>query len=179
MRPKKWIVVSGGALLLAAASVVTAPSAPADEQVPAALSGTASASADESPRQRPVYFQMHTDDGNPGGYVTFHPGGPEVKEDLVTVSDIQNDGKDVELDITNVTRDPDTKEYGLLTTGEDAPSPQGHAGMGQPYNMAEGHCFEFRIRLVDEDSGDVVRGSTDYAQWRNNNEETDECGGVD
>lgn len=41
------------------------------------------------------------------------------------------------------------------------------ASMGQPWNMAEGDCFHFRVRLVD--NGKVVPGSTDHAYWRNNN----------
>lgn len=48
---------------------------------------------------------------------------------------------------------------------------------GQPYNLAEGHCFRFRIRLVRE--GNVVDGSADTAKWRNDNNTKRNCPNFD
>ncbi|MFC4005233.1 hypothetical protein ACFS2C_26490 [Prauserella oleivorans] len=117
---------------------------------------------------------MYTDDGNPGGWVYFQTVG-----DLVQLGDRQEDGAGVELDIWNVTNDPDTYEYGMYAGNGDDTYIYADASMGQPWNMAEGACFRFRIRLVD--NGRVIPGSTDTAQWRNvNTDGTDiDCPGVD
>ncbi|MGC9541842.1 hypothetical protein [Streptomyces sp. UG1] len=160
MRPKRWMNSTGGALLLAAAGIVAAPSAQADEQAP-------TVSAD----LRGPFFAMETNDsGQQGGVVYFEPVGDEV-----SIYDQQSDGKYVQLDVWNATHDPNTKEYRLSTKGDD--EAHADASMGQPWNMAEGHCFRFRIRLVSP-NGEIVAGSADWANWRNNDDSRQECPGV-
>jgi hypothetical protein len=158
LRPKRWINFAEGVLLLAAVSIVAAPSAQADERAP-----TVSAYP---------FFAMETNDGGQqGGVVYFEPVSDEV-----SIHDRQSDGKYVELDVWNVTHDPNTKEYRLSTKGDNSANVD--ASMGQPWNMAEGDCFRFRIRLVSS-NGDIVPGSADFAQWRNNNNTEQQCPGVD
>ncbi|MGV2919614.1 hypothetical protein [Streptomyces alfalfae] len=108
-------------------------------------------------------FHMYTDDGAHGGYVEFYPRG-----DYVGLTDRTGDGRSVEIDVWNETKDPDKYEFGFVERRGDNHTTYSDASMGQPYNMAERHCFKFRIRLVD--NGSVVPGTTDYAQWRNYNE---------
>jgi hypothetical protein len=117
-------------------------------------------------------FEMLTDDGDPGGKVEFWPVG-----DVVSVLDEQSDGKGVEIDVWNVTRDPDTKEYGFTNTAGEGIGEMVWASLDPRYNLAEGDCFRFRIRLVD--NGEVVSGSTDNAQWRNYNDTKQECPDVE
>lgn len=117
-------------------------------------------------------FEMLTDDGDPGGKVEFWPDG-----DVLSVLDQQADGKGVEIDVWNVTRDPDTKEYGFTNTAGEGIGEMVWASLDPRYNLAEGACFRLRIRLVD--NGEVVPGSTDDAQWRNNNDTKQECPDVE
>lgn len=167
MKSSKWVNAVGAVLLLAAAGVVSASSAHAEERGAAGENPLGPTAAD--------WFQMHTDDDNPGGVVQFVPEG-----DLAVLLDLQDDGKDVQLDVWNATRDPNSYEYRLRTRGGITSSDEGRASMGQPWNLAEGDCFRFRIRLVEPGTAeDVVPGSTDYAQWRNVNGAVEECSGVD
>jgi hypothetical protein len=117
-------------------------------------------------------FEMLTDDGDPGGKVVFQPVG-----DVVSVVDEQADGKGVEIDVWNVTRNPDTHEYGFVNTAGNGIGDTVWGSLAPRYNLAEGACFRFRIRLVD--NGEVVPGSTDNAQWRNYNDTQQECPDID
>ncbi|MFF5264268.1 hypothetical protein ACFY4C_35535 [Actinomadura viridis] len=114
---------------------------------------------------------MYTDDDNSGGRVDFWPQG-----DIVTISDMQDDGAAVEVTVRNETKDPDKREYRETFQGYGW-SKTFRASMGQPWNLAEGHCFRFRIRLIK--NGQVVDKSKDIAQWRNYNNTTKECPGVE
>jgi hypothetical protein len=115
---------------------------------------------------------LATGDDNPGGYVTFQPG-----DDKVELCDSQADGASVELDVWNVTKDPDVYEYGMSESHADLSCNIVNAAMGQPYNLAEDHCFRFRIRL--RKNGNIISGTTNSAQWRNYNNTRDTCPGVD
>ncbi len=119
------------------------------------------------------YFRMSTDDGDPGGFVRFHPTG-----DRVELWDDQPDGKGVFLVVTNVTRDPNFYEYHLHHSSGYHTSPLvTSAEYGQPSNLAEGACIRFETWLID--NGELMDDTYDRAQWRNNNGSLDECPGVD
>ncbi|MBA2948633.1 hypothetical protein [Streptomyces himalayensis] len=119
---------------------------------------------------------MWTNDGDPGGYVYFDPYG-----DIVIAHDSQNDGKDVHVTVWDETKDPDDFRYDLYTDGDyDGSNSSAEGSWGVPYDLAEGNCIKFRVRLVDEnDHSVVVSGSTDYAQWRNNNTDPADCSSVE
>lgn len=117
-------------------------------------------------------YEMRTDDGSPGGKVEFWPVG-----DVVRVTDTQADGKGVEVEVTNVTKDPNKFEYPLLNTGGEGYEEYAFGNVGQPWNLAEGDCFLFMIRLVD--NGKPILDSTDYAHWRNYNDTKQECPNVE
>ncbi|MFV2176721.1 hypothetical protein ACFHW2_18255 [Actinomadura sp. LOL_016] len=143
--------------------------APAQADVrPAPTAARTSAMAADHPGP---HHWMHTDDDNPGGRVDFWPQG-----DIIRISDTQDDGAKVEVTIRNETKDPDKREYKRSFEGAGW-GIEYRASMGQPYNFAEGHCFRVRIRLIK--NGEVVSGSKDNAQWRNYNNTTKECPGVE
>ncbi|MFD0904607.1 hypothetical protein [Actinomadura sediminis] len=138
----------------------------------AAVPAHAAESAPEVKRDHPgPHHWMYTNDDRSGGKVDFWPQG-----DIVRISDLQDEGAAVEVTIRNVTKDPDAKEYKRTFEGAGW-GKEFRASMGQPYNMAEKHCFWFRIRLVK--NGSVIAGSKDTAQWRNYNNTKKECPGVD
>ncbi|OLT31855.1 hypothetical protein BJF79_08660 [Actinomadura sp. CNU-125] len=114
---------------------------------------------------------MYTEDDNPGGKVDFWPQG-----DIVRVSDRQDDGAAVEVTVRNETKDPDKHEYKERFQGAGF-GKEFRASMGQPWNLAEGHCFWFRIRLIK--NGEVISDTKDTAQWRNYNNRKKECPGVE
>jgi hypothetical protein len=155
---KKFVTVTGGVLLVTTAGIGIAPVAQADGSPPVGTLG---------------YFQMETDDDRPGGRVLFDPDG-----DVVQVWDQQDDGKDVEVDVWNATHDPNTYEYGIVNRSGTDIVIEATEDMGQPWNMAEGHCYRFRIRLVDHNTNNVVPDTTDFAQWRNKDGATEQCSGV-
>ncbi|MFF6980309.1 hypothetical protein ACFZAV_21965 [Streptomyces sp. NPDC008343] len=140
-----------------------------------ATSSSAVASDGEADLNTVVYF-METNDGDPGGMVTFF-----TDWDKVQLDDQQADGKSVQLTVWNETKDPDQYEYTIKASG-DGERVEVHDGMGQPWNLAEGDCFKFRIQLVDGPNETVVAGSTDYAQWENTNGISglvEDCDGVE
>ncbi|GAA1157133.1 hypothetical protein [Streptomyces javensis] len=129
------------------------------------ITATSTAHAEDGP-----HFTMNTNDDNPGGKVSFWPKG-----DIVWLNDTQADGKGVELDIWDVTDDPDTYGYGLTNVLGNGT----RTGLADYiWNMPEGHCFRFRIRLLNGDGPEVVPGSTDNAQWMNKDGSAEECPGV-
>lgn len=117
-------------------------------------------------------YEMRTDDGDPGGKVEFW-----TVSDIVRVTDTQADGKGVEVVVWNVTKDPNKREYRLLNDGGEGYPEWAFGSVGQPWNLAEGSCFRFMIRLVDD--GKPIPDSTDFAQWRNYNDAEQECDGVE
>lgn len=99
-----------------------------------------------------------------GGKVWFYPHGDHV----YLCDQKPGDNRMAELHIWNVTRDPNWYEYRLRDLYDrDLWCAEGHARWGQPWNMAEKHCFRFRIRLRDLGTNKVVPGSTHIVQWRN------------
>ncbi|QTI90518.1 hypothetical protein [Streptomyces sp. AgN23] len=108
------------------------------------------------------HYRMYTDDSDNGGWVEFFTVGDEVR-----MGDRASDGRGVEIDVWNESSDPDSYEFGWYKGRGKGKWQYSKASMGQPWNMAEGDCSKFRIRLVD--NGNVVPSSTDYAQWWNRN----------
>lgn len=149
---------------LAAAPAQAAPAPPGESPAPRSVPVTAA----DHPGP---HHSMRTDDDNPGGEVDFWPDG-----DIVRISDLQDDGATVQVTVRNETKDPDVGEYTRTFQGAGF-GVEYRASMGQPYNLAEKHCFWFRIRLIK--NGQVVSGSTDTAQWRNYNNTDKECPGVE
>lgn len=116
-------------------------------------------------------YLMFTKDGRPGGSVKFTAAG-----DKVHLCDLQADGKRVKLRVMNVTKDPNQIEYTIDASGLQACADV-DASMGQPFNLAEKHCFNFDIWLSD--NGRRLQDSTNIAQWRNyNNDGAVPCPGV-
>ncbi|MER7694989.1 hypothetical protein [Streptomyces sp. NPDC097610] len=108
---------------------------------------------------------LYTSDDNPGGVVEFFTGG-----DRVRLMDVQADGKDVEVDVWDVTPEPDVYKFGYYNRYGDHVQPVGSdASEGGPYDLAERHCIKFRVRLVNGGSSKVVPGSTNWGRFRNNN----------
>lgn len=121
-----------------------------------------------------IHFNMKTDDGNPGGSAHFWPDG-----DRLTVCDIQHDDDAyVQFSVINVTKDPDVFEY-RVEDGGDADCGSHSGWEGQPYQLAEGDCFEFHVWLERSSDHAMIPGSADSAQWRNYNHAKRECPGVD
>ena len=149
-------------------TLVAAPAQAHEQADRAAAPVSASALAADHPGP---HHWMYTDDDNPGGRVDFWPQG-----DIVRISDTQDDGAAVEVTVRNETKDPDKGEYKRMFEGAGW-GKEYRASMEQPYNLAEGHCFWFRIRLIK--NGEVVSGSKDTAQWRNYNNTDKECPGVE
>lgn len=102
----------------------------------------------------------------------FKPRG-----DRVELCDTKADGRGARLRIYNVTKDPDVREYTLTNTRGNNHCITRSAADGQPWNMAEKHCFRFTIWSVD----DGERVSEKYWwQYRNyNNDGPRLCTGVD
>lgn len=122
------------------------------------------------------HYIYTADEGDTGGQASIQFDGDKVK-----IWDRQDDGKDVQLDVWNVSNDPDTHEYRLRTETGYGGTGSVDAGDGQPWNLAEGDCFRFRIRLVEpETKDDVVPGSTYSEQVRNHNSGgARQCSGVE
>lgn len=101
----------------------------------------------------------------------FRPVG-----DKVTLCDGLADGRGVRARVANVTKDPDVHEYTITNTKGSGKCTTKEAADGQPYNLAEGHCFHFELLFVDngEEVGDKMTG-----QIRNKNENSSLCLGVD
>ncbi|MEU4211062.1 hypothetical protein AB0F13_13880 [Streptomyces sp. NPDC026206] len=111
------------------------------------------------------HYTLHTSDANPGGAVEFFTDG-----DMVRLTDVQADGKDVQVDVWDVTPEPDVYKFGFYNRNGDRGQPVvSDAGMGAPYDLAEGHCIKFRVRLVNDGSSTVVSGSTNWGRFRNTN----------
>ncbi|WUI03993.1 hypothetical protein OHR68_20085 [Spirillospora sp. NBC_00431] len=102
-------------------------------------------------------YKMHTDDGNPGGRVTFQPNG-----DVVELCDIEADGWAVFLDVNNYTKDKNEYDYRI---GGNGRCQTFRASLGQPYNLAEGDTFRFKICLQKGSKRDFC----DMAYWANVN----------
>lgn len=132
--------------------------------------GAIAATAGPAQAAEPHHWMYTNDSGPNGAKVDFWPRGDQVR-----LCDHQSDGARADLVIWNVTKDPDQKEYPLQASGHGVCSTRA-AVLGQPFNLAEGHCFRFRIRLLN--NGNEVAGSRDVAQWRNYNNSKENCDGV-
>jgi hypothetical protein len=84
----------------------------------------------------------------------------------------------VQFSVINVTKDPDVFEY-RVEDGGDADCGSHSGWEGQPYQLAEGDCFEFHVWLERSSDHAMIPGSADSAQWRNYNHAKQECPGVD
>ncbi|MEW2354282.1 hypothetical protein [Spirillospora sp. NPDC029432] len=109
-----------------------------------------------------------------GGFVEF-----VAKGDKVRVCDTIMDDAYVRLQVFNVTKDPNQHEYTIKSAPQDSTNEcfAVNASMGQPWNLAEKHCFHLRIWLVKD--GKYVDGSENNEWWRNyNNDGAKNCSGV-
>lgn len=107
------------------------------------------------------------------GYVSFSPNG-----DHVTVCDINSNDRSVRVSVWNQTKDPDVHEYYLTDdNGSNNGCVSKNADDGQPWNLAETHCFSFAA--YETKDGEIV-GSKNIVQLRNYNVDGPvECPGVD
>ncbi|MGI5350400.1 hypothetical protein ACQEU8_19805 [Streptomyces sp. CA-250714] len=133
--------------------------------------GAVAVTASPAQAAEPHHWMYTNDSGANGARVDFWPRGDEVK-----LCDKQSDGARADLKIWNVTKDPDQVEYDLQASGDEVCATRGEV-LEQPFNLAEGDCFRFRIRLLN--NGNEVDGSRDIAQWRNHNNSTENCDRVD
>ncbi|MEW2354281.1 hypothetical protein [Spirillospora sp. NPDC029432] len=111
------------------------------------------------------------DSGMAGGGVVFTADGDHVR-----LCDTQADDAYVRLQVFNVTKDPNQLEYTMNATAGEGICFDVQADMGQPWNLAEKHCFHFRIWLVKD--GEYVDGSENNEWWRNYNNDEANCRGV-
>ncbi|WAP55044.1 hypothetical protein [Streptomyces sp. S465] len=86
------------------------------------------------------HYHMYTDDSDNGGWVEFFTVGDEVR-----MGDRTSDGRGVEIDVWNESSAPDSYEFGWYEGRGKGKWQYSKASMGQPWNMAEGDCFKFRI----------------------------------
>lgn len=140
------------------------PPRTAENAEPVAPRGTPSDddAATASQAMRGNWFQMLTDDSRKGGGVNFEP-----QDDYVSLFDRESDGRGVRITVWDETADPDVHKFTFYNRRGKGKYVYSDSSMGSPYNLAEGHCFKFRIQLVD--GNNVIESSTDYAQWRNRN----------
>ncbi|EIV92240.1 hypothetical protein [Frankia sp. QA3] len=103
-------------------------------------------------------YTMHTNDGDPGGRVTFQPDG-----DVVTLCDIESDGWAVYLKVTDKTAGKDEYHY---TIGGNGNCQTFRKSLGEPYDLDEGHVIHFKICL-DKDGRDP--SYCDTSDWANAN----------
>ncbi|WP_433466115.1 hypothetical protein [Spirillospora sp. CA-128828] len=117
----------------------------------------ASLTAFASPASAADRYTMHTDDGDPGGVVSFWPNG-----DRVEVSDIEQDGWAVRLKVWDAT----TGKYKYGGTVGGFGNWKGwRASLGGKYNLAEKHLIKFEVCLVKSGRPSYC----DTSKWRNNN----------
>lgn len=121
------------------------------------------------------YMWMWTDEPDPGGLVYFEPG--DAGGDAVSLHDKESDGHGVRITVWDETRDPDLHKFTFYNRLGKDKSVASNASMGAPYDLAEGHCFKFRIQLIN--GSNVAENSTDYAQWRNSNQQVSNCDDVE
>ena len=114
----------------------------------AAIAGAPSAFA------APTYT-MHTDDGDPGGRVTFQPDG-----DVVELCDVEADGWAVYLKVTDKTANQEKYRY---TIGGDGRCQTFRASLGDRYDLAERHVIRFTICLDKDDRDPAYCDTSDWA----------------
>lgn len=107
------------------------------------------------------------------GFVVFDPDGDDI-----LVCDAFADGRGVRVSVWNQTNDPDTHEY-YLTDADGADNGCAYKSQadGQPWNLAETHCFSFGAYLVN--NGSQVGGRTTEQLRNYNNDGPVPCPGVD
>lgn len=89
------------------------------------------------------YYHGHTSDWWPySGTVDFWAHG-----DIVKVCDRAADGYGVRVWVTDISKDPDLFKYEIGVGGEGTCKSR-QASWGSPYDLREGHKFEFKICLV-------------------------------
>jgi hypothetical protein len=115
----------------------------------ASLAGAPAASA--------ATYTMHTDDGDPGGRVSFQTDG-----DAVELCDIEADGWAVYLKVTDVTQNKFKYDYRI---GGDGRCQTFRASLGAPYNLKEGDVIRFTICL----NKDGRNAYCDTSDWANTN----------
>lgn len=140
-----------------------------------ALAPVSAQAADRAPASQNLAagsVAICTPDAACSGSVEFWPVG-----DRVQLCDWLSDGYGVKVRVTNVTKDPDVREYTLPNTKGAGKCVTRDAGDQQPWNLAEKHCFRFAVWLVN--NGQQV-GDKRTVQLRNyNNDGPVTCPGVD
>ncbi|GIH01627.1 hypothetical protein [Plantactinospora mayteni] len=118
--------------------------------------GVAASLAVAAPAQAATHT-MHTDDGDPGGRVTFTTNG-----DIVRLCDIEADGWAVGLVVD---------DYGVgrqysMQVGGNGTCKEVRASMGGKYDLSEGSRIGFYIYLHKSSNLDAY---SDESTWRNIN----------
>lgn len=108
-----------------------------------------------------IYHRMT----NSGGWLQFWPNGDSVK-----VCDTKADGKRAVVYVTNWTKK--RFEYKIEAVGKSDCRLVG-ARNGQPYELAENHCFQFVLELYDKDHGRFSERK--QAFWKNTNKSIKKC----
>lgn len=101
--------------------------------------------------------EMKTDDGDPGGKVTFNSDG-----DKTTVCDEQADGWSA---VAYVINPNGTKRYGVRASG-DGNCRTRSADNGGRYNLSDGTHYTFRVCLDHDGSGTGDDRFCDSARWQ-------------
>lgn len=110
-----------------------------------------------APAASAASYTLYTDDGNPGGRVTFETDG-----DVVRLCDIQADGWAVNLKVRDVTQGKDKYSYRI---GGDGRCQTLRASLGDEYNLKEGSTIRFTVWLSKDGRADFHRA----AEWVNVN----------
>lgn len=107
------------------------------------------------------------------GYADFYPDG-----DRMTVCDVYANDLGVRVSVWNQTKDPDVHEYYLSDgNGSGNSCNSKDASDGQPWNMAEKHCFSLGVYQTLDGS---QIGPRTVVQVRNYNVDGPvDCSGVD
>ncbi|WP_129843141.1 hypothetical protein [Streptomyces sp. RFCAC02] len=96
---------------------------------------------------------LHTDDGDPGGRLQFEAYG-----DIVRICDIEADGWAVGVQIIRKVAWDNSYTFQVGGNGNCA---ERRASQGYPFDMTEGHQYEFTVFLA-KDGG---RAYHDVATW--------------
>lgn len=160
-------VAQRSALRLGALATDTPPDTEEEspEPAPGQLTDPEPAAPRASSLMAGLYAWMYTDEPDPGGLVYFEPASSGG--DAVLLDDVESDGNGVRITVWDETKDPDLHKFTFYNRLGKDKQVSSNASMGAPYDLAEGNCFKFRIQLVD--GSNVIENSTDYAQWRNDN----------
>lgn len=154
MKARRVLGTAAAALALAIATPAYASANTDTDTATVDAAGTASL--------RTWHF-MATDDGDPGGQISFRADG-----DVVVVADVESDGWAAEGGVYQFINGDTVGSlvYTLRDGGNDGVAAVKRAGDGGKYNLVEGRTYWFKICL---DKAGTTPKYCDWAAWTNRN----------